>query len=253
MNNGSTLLDADLETLQAGSNYQFSATKIDALGAAEYTLATIVEDASGSVAGYSVELETTIKTVFKAMFKSPRKDNLMLRLTQFANDVQELHGFKLLGAINETDYTNVLKIGGNTALFDALDEAIAATATYGKQLTAQDYLVNAIIVAVTDGQNNHGNIRHAEQIKKALLQAQKSENLESITVILVGVTNDDVNLDVYLQEFKDLAGITQYTSIGKATPQRLAKLAQFVSQSISSTSAALGSGAPSQPITNPTF
>lgn len=253
MNNGSTLLDADLETLQAGSNYQFSATKIDALGAAEYTIATIVEDASGSVAGYAAELETMIKTIFKAMFKSPRKDNLMLRLTQVANDVQELHGFKLLGAINETDYTNVLKIGGNTALFDAVDEAIQTSATYGKQLTAQDYLVNAIIVVVTDGQNNHGNIRNAEQIKKSLLQAQKSENLESITVILVGVTNDDVNLDVYLQEFKDLAGITQYVSIGKATPQKVAKLAQFVSQSISSTSAALGSGAPSQPITNPTF
>ena len=44
------------------------------------------------------------------------------------------------------------------------------------------------------------------------------------------------------------AGLTQYVSIGKATPGKLAKFAQFVSQSISSTSAALGSGAASQPI-----
>jgi hypothetical protein len=51
-----------------------------------------------------------------------------------------------------------------------------------------------------------------------------------------------------LQDFKDKAGITQYVSLGRATPGRIAKLAQFVSQSISSTSAALGTGVPSQPI-----
>lgn len=248
-----SLLDKDLENLNAGSNYKFSATKMDVLGAAEYTLASIVMDVSGSVTSFGPQLEDAVKSIFKAMFKSPRKDNLMLRLTQFSNDVRESHGFKLLGAINEKDYTNVLNIGGNTALFDAVDESIQVTSTYGKQLTTQDFLVNAIIVVVTDGQNNDGNIYDAEQIKKSLQAARKAENLESITVILVGVTNDDVNLDAYLQEFKDKAEIAQYVSIGKATPQRIAKLGQFVSQSISSTSAALGSGAPSQPITNPTF
>jgi Mg-chelatase subunit ChlD len=133
-------------------------------------------------------------------------------------------------------------------LFDATDEAIQATTTYGKQLTTQNFLVNAIVVVVTDGQNNTGNILDAAQIKKSIEEARKSENLESITLILVGVTNDDINLDVYLQDFKDKAGITQYVSIGKATPGKIAKLAAFVSQSISSTSAALGTGAASQPI-----
>jgi Mg-chelatase subunit ChlD len=135
-----------------------------------------------------------------------------------------------------------------TALFDAVDESIQTTSTYGKQLTAQNFLVNAIIVVVTDGQNNAGNIYDPAQIKKALEEARKSENLESITLILVGVTSDDNNLDAYLQQFVTEAGITQYVSIGKATPGKIAKLAAFVSQSISSTSAALGSGAPSQPI-----
>ena len=177
----------------------------------------------------------------------------MLRLTQFADNLTESHGFKLLGSIQEKDYDNVLNIGGSTALFDAVDEAIQATSAYGKQLTAQNFLVNAIIVVVTDGQNNTGNIFDPAQIKKAVEEARKSENLESITLILVGVTNDDNNLDAYLQKFVTDAGITQYVSIGKATPGKIAKLAAFVSQSISSTSAALGSGAPSQPINSFTF
>jgi len=248
-----SLMDKDLEQLNAGSNYKFSATKIDKLGASQYTLATIVEDASGSVSGFAPSLEQAIKTIFKAMFKSPMKDNLMLRLTQFNDSLNELHGFKLLGSIQESDYDNILRIGGATALFDATDEAIQATTTYGKQLTTQNFLVNAIVVVVTDGQNNTGNILDAAQIKKSIEEARKSENLESITLILVGVTNDDVNLDVYLQDFVTRAGITQYVSIGRATPGRVAKLAQFVSQSISSTSAALGSGAPSKPINSFTF
>lgn len=242
------LLDKDLEQLNAGSGYKFSATKVKELGAAEYTLATIVMDASSSVEGFAAQLEQALKTVYKACDKSPRRDNLMLRLTQFSSRLEELHGFKLLGSINEKDYDNILNLGGSTALFDAVDEAIQATATYGKQLTSQDFLCNAIVVVVTDGENNVGNIMDASVIKKAVATARRAENLESILLILVGVTGDDVNLNTYLQTVKDDGGFTQYVSIGKATPGKIAKLAEFVSQSISSTSTALGSGAPSTPL-----
>ena len=242
------LTNQDLETLTAGSNYRFSATKLNKLGAAEYTLATMVIDTSGSVASFAAALEQAVKTIFKAMSKSPRVDNLLLRLTQFNDNLAESHGFKLLSTIKEADYDNVLKLGGMTALFDATDEAIQATSTYGKQLTASNFLVNAIIVIVTDGQSNTGGIFDPAKIKQSLEIARKSENLESITTILVGVTNDNTNLDAYLQAFMTEGGLSQYVSIGSATPGKIAKLAQFVSQSISSTSAALGSGAPSQPI-----
>ncbi len=243
---------ADLEQVNAGSNYKFSATKISKLGASEYTLATIVEDASGSVYGFASALEVAIKTVFKSMSHSPRKNQLLLRLSQFNDSLTELHGFKLLNTIQETDYDNILKIGGNTALYDSLDESVQASSTYGKQLTTNNFLANAIVVVITDGRDNASSIT-PEKIKQSIEEARKSENLESITLILVGVTNDDTNLDTYLQDFKDRAGITQYISIGKATPSKIAKLADFVSQSISSTSAALGSGAPSQPINSFTF
>lgn len=247
------LLSKDLEQLQAGSGYKFSATKIKDLGAAEYTLVTMVLDASSSVESFGPQLEQTIKTIVKACDKSPRKDNLMIRLTQFTTILTELHGFKLLNTINEKDYNNILNIGGSTALFDAMDESISATSTYGKQLTSQDFLCNAIIVVVTDGQNNSGSIMDASIVAKTLEKAKKAENLESIIVILVGVTSDDNSLDVYLQTVKDQSGVTQYVSIGTATPGKLAKLAAFVSQSISSTSSALGTGAPSKPLSTSQF
>jgi uncharacterized protein YegL len=108
------------------------------------------------------------------------------------------------------------------------------------------------VVVITDGENNCG-AATADQVKRAVAACRRAENLESILLILVGVTNDDVNLNTYLQTVKDDCGFDQYVSIGKATPGHIAKLAAFVSQSISSTSASLGTGKASTPISNFTF
>lgn len=248
-----SLLSKNLETLKAASGYNFSATKIDDLGNQAYTLASLVIDVSGSVTGYLPQLEQMLKTVFKAMAKSPQQDALMYRVVSFDDTLDEKHGFKLLGNIQESDYDGILSIGGMTALFEAMDEAIQATATYGKQLTEQDFTVNGIVVVVTDGQNNRGTIHDAAIVKKSLEKARQSECLESILVILVGVTGDDTQLDFYLKDVKDNAGCDQYVSIGTATPGKIAKLAQFVSQSISSTSSSLGTGAASQPLPTSQF
>lgn len=243
-----SLLNKDLGTLNAGSGYKFSATKVTSLGASEYTLVTLVIDASASVFQFAAQLEQCIKTVFKSCDKSPRKDNLMFRVTQFSSSLKELHGFKLLSSIKEDDYTGILSIGGSTALFDAVDESVNATGTYGKQLTSMDYLVNGIVIIATDGENNCGNILDANHIKKSIESVRQSECLESLKTVLIGVTNDDNSLNSYLSTIKDDGGLDQYVSIGKATPGKLAKLADFISQSISSTSSALGTGAASTPI-----
>jgi len=198
-------------------------------------------------------LEQCLKTIFKACDKSPRRDNLLIRVVEFNDMLNEIHGFKLLGSIKESDYDNALNIGGSTALWDACDEGIKATATYGKQLTTQDYLCNAIVFVITDGENNRGSIMTPDPIKKAIDAARRAENLESIITILIGVTNNDTSLNSYLQNAKDEAGFTQYVSIGTVSAGKLAKLAEFVSQSISSTSSALGTGAPSTPLNPAAF
>src|SRR5436853_530643 len=124
------LIDTELSQLNAGSHYKFSATKVDALGASEYTLASLVVDESGSVAPFKADLERAMLTAKRACDKSPRAENLLLRTTAFASGLREVHGFRLLKSIRDGDYQDCLKLGGNTALNRATHEAIETTLAY---------------------------------------------------------------------------------------------------------------------------
>ena len=245
MNKSETL---DQFALPTGT-YGYSAISLDdeRIGATEYTLVTIVVDVSGSVGGYKTEMEEAIKEIVASCGKSPRKDNLMIRIVTFDDEMSELHGFKLLIDCNPDDYTNCLTIGGCTALFDASNNAIAATNDYAKKLGDNEFDANAIVVILTDGMDNSSNEATSSTIKKTLQASVKEESLESMLSILVGVGVggwDEVK-DA-LSDFQTDAGITQYVEIADANSSTLAKLAKFVSQSISAQSQALGSGGSSQ-------
>src|SRR5690606_30931669 len=114
---------------------------------------------------------------------------------------------------------------------------------YAKTLTEQDYLVNAIVIVVTDGDDNHSSTKMAD-LQRELTRGVKAEHLESIRTILVGVNAAQFRRE--LQAFQSDAGIDQYVDVADASPQRLAKLADFVSRSISAQSQSLGTGGPSQ-------
>ena len=231
-----------------GSNFQFSATKIEALGASEYTLATVVTDVSGSVSPHYRDIEKVLKEIVKACRRSPRADNLMLRVVLFDDKVQEVHGFKPLQDINEADYDGCIRNGGSTALYDASYSSVRAAAQYGKDLAKQDYACNACVFVVTDGQDNVSKMSRGK-VKEALEEARTGECLESIMSVLVGISTTQGGLDSYLQAFKDEAGFQQYVGIDVADEKTLAKLGGFISQSISSQSKALGTGGPSQSLT----
>ena len=239
----------EMESLNIGaSNFNFSATKIDALGATEYTLATSVVDFSLSVKGYQKKLLEMEKTILGSCKKSPRAENLMLRLLHFNNkdNLQEIHGFKLLSTIDPNSYKEE-KPRGCTALVDACYSAIGSTLTYAKNLIDQDFDVNGIIFIITDGEENDSTMT-MDSIKKLIADSRKQENIESLQIILIGLTGD-TQITSYLQKFKDEAGLDEYIDVGEVTDKKLAKLANFVSQSISSQSQSLGSGSPSQPLT----
>jgi len=240
------LIDESMEQLKTGSNYKFSAVKVDQLGATEYTLVTIAQDASGSVNPYAVEMEKCLKTILESCKKSPRAENLLLRLVKFNNKLDELHGFKMLNTIAPKDYDGILNPDGGTALFDAVQSSIEATLDYGTILSDQEFGVNAIVFIVTDGDNNAGKAT-ANSVKKTVEKVVKSEKLEQITIVLVGVGGTAVAS--YLDDFQKKAGITQFIDIGDATPNKLAKLANFISKSISSTSQALANGTSSNLLT----
>ena len=228
-----------------GGAFNFSATKPETLGATEYSIVTLVVDISGSVIPFSVELLETVKSVVKACQKSPRAENLLFRLVSFNSNVMEVHGFVQLNGINADDY-QALQCGGATALFDAVHESIGATISYGQRLIDQDFDCNAIVFVCTDGMDVCSAMT-PRTIKDLVDKAITGEQLESLTTILVGVNVDDCEDE--LENFVKEANLSQFINIGDATPQKLAKLAQFVSKSISSTSQSLGTGGASQQLT----
>jgi len=236
----------NMQQQQAG-NFRFSGTRIEDLGATEYTLVTVVIDRSGSTAGFQADMEKALKEIVDACQKSPRADNLMLRLVTFDDQEEEKHGFRLLQDVKKADYDGILPPGGLTALYDAAANGIEVTNAYGRKLLEQDFSVNGIVFVITDGADNKSTYTPTK-VKEALEKAVSGENLESLVSILIGVNVQDSGLKQLLEDFKNAAGFTQFVALNDASKNTLAKLAQFVSKSISSQSQALGSGGASQSI-----
>lgn len=238
-----------------GTRFTFSHKKIDDLEADKFTLATLVVDVTGSVGGLERQIEEAIKTVVRSCLKAPTADNMLLRVVLFSTRLQdgleEVHGFKPLPDINEGDYDGCIRTGGGTPLNDAAYTAIQATVDLGTDMAApgNDYIVNGICFVITDGQENASSVGR-ETVKKAIEDAVRGESLESFRPVLVGLNVDPSSgTSHWLQLFKDEAGFDQYIAVGDATDKKLAKLADWVSKSISSQSQSLGSGGPSQSLT----
>ena len=115
-------------------------------------------------------------------------------------------------------------------------------------MTDADFATNGIVFVITDGEDNASKLS-VRSVRDALASATQTEALESLISILIGVNVQDPNIGAYLQDFKNEAGFTQYVELDKADAKALAKLADFVSRSISAQSKALGSGGSSQILT----
>lgn len=229
-----------------GTNYGFSATRIEDLGATEYTLGLVVIDVSGSTISDRPDMERALQEIVKACRHNPRADNMMLRVVLFDHTVAEFHGFKPLPACNDADYAaGCLGLsGGSTALYDAAYNAIKSATQYGRELTAKDFDVNAVVFVITDGENNAGAATR-KMVKEALEEGVKGECLESLNSILIGIGGDQN----YFQALQTECGFTQFVALPGADAKTLARLGAFISKSISSTSQALGTGGPSQSLT----
>ena len=230
------------------SGFSFTGARIERLGATEYTLVTVAVDETGSVNGFQDDLRKMLETAIDACKKSPRSDNLLVRViyfsTKYPNGVNEIHGFKPLAEINPADYP-AIKPGGWTPLCDAVFSSMGAVNTYGKQLADEDFGVNGIAFIITDGGEN-SSVATMDMVKKEAEKAVSGEILESVISVLVGINSSGCADE--LARFKDEAGMTHFINAGEATKGKLAKLAAFVSSSVSSQSQALGTGGPSQNI-----
>lgn len=241
------LEDMEQGTVKGLNQFAFSGEKLENLGATEYTLVTVAVDTTGSVSGFEDDLLDSLKAAVESCKKSPRVENLLLRVITFdsIDGVSELHGFKpILDVDPDNDYLPFRPKGG-TPLYDAVYSAVGATNEYGKKLYDDDFFANGIVFVITDGENTHSTVT-PQMIKNLIPEAVQKEELESLVTVLVGVNTTQCRYS--LEQFKDDAGLDSFIETGDVSKSKLAKLAQFVSQSVSSQSVALGTGGPSQAI-----
>jgi len=245
--------DMMVMTTTGPGTFEFSAVKPENLGASEYTIVTLAVDVSGSTYDFINQVQAVVKTVIEACKKSPRSDNLLFRVITFNNSIVEVHGFKELHMIDIANYPT-FNAHGMTALYDASYSCIGAVLDLADNLIQQDFSANGIAFILTDGRDNASK-QGPESIKNLIDEAAKGEKIESMNTILIGEKDPQVTsaewangTAKYLADFASEAGFTQYIDIGEITPGKLAKFADFVSQSISTQSQGLGTGAPSKPV-----
>ena len=235
--------------------FGFSAVAPDDLPEEEYTIVDIVEDLSPSTEGSRTGMKKMKENIVEACRKHPRSEKIILRTVGFGSSIKELHGYKPLTEISDDEYKKESSIGGSTALYDATLNSICSCVNYAEMLdNSADIASNGIIFIITDGMDNTS-VNSPAAVLNKVREVRASEKLESIKIILIGIKDPGLSgtyqntVTRALSEFQAEAELDQFVDAGDATPQRLAKLADFVSQSISSQSQALGSGGPSQNLT----
>lgn len=245
--------EEEIMQVPGAGTFTFSAKKIDKLGALQYTVVTIAIDVSGSVMRFASELRRCLIAIIQACKENQRAEFLVIRVITFSTNVQEVHGFVELKDIKEDDYPEFMP-SGFTCLFDATYDAVGSTIEYSRQMVDMGFDVNGAVYIITDGGENpgggHVTIASPKMIADKVADALRQEDIESIITTVIGLNDpndawsDEVERD--LKVLVDGANITKMIIVGDATPENLAKLADWVSSSVSSQSDQVGSNAPSQ-------
>lgn len=225
--------------------FVYSGIRPNKLTATEYTLVRIGVDRSSSVSGFEPMINDGLKTVLKACKHSPRAENLLISLVTFGSDVKEEHGFLPLSSIDPDNY-QPFSAGGSTKLRDAFYSSVVAVNGYAKTLFDNNYAVNGLTIILTDGEDV-GSSMGVGDIKKELQRVKKTEEIESHLTILIGF--NAAQCQQSLQDLQTGAGIDKYIDAGNLTVSSMAKLADFISKSISAQSSSFGTGTASQPLT----
>ena len=239
-------MNNDMITGKVG-NFSFSGVRPEKLGSTEYTLFNLNVDVTGSVSGFEAQLLNAVKQVIEACKKSPRADFILMRYAQFNYDVKEVYGFVPVTSI-DTNTLTVPTCTGATALYDAIFTGAKATNEYAKVLADQYFQVNAISATVTDGDDNQS-IHTTDEVRKEIVKGVTDEILESNMTILIGVNTQQSYMKNKLDQCKNDMQLDQYVDIQDADATSLAKMAKFISQSVSSQSQSLGTGGKSQLLT----
>ncbi len=244
--------EEEIMSVPGAGTFTFSAKKIDKLGALQYTVVTIAIDISGSVARFGHLLRESLIAIIDACKDNQRAEFLVVRVITFSSHINEIHGFVELKDINQADYPNFMP-SGHTCLYDASYDAIGSTIEYSRQMVDEGFDVNGAVYIITDGGENPGShvtVASPKMISDKVAAALQEEDIESIITTVIGLHDpqdmyaDETERD--LKEFVADANMTKFINVGEASKENLAKLAEWVSDSVSSQSDQVGSNAPSQ-------
>jgi hypothetical protein len=231
------------------SNFGFSHVNIDLLEEAEYTLVVVAADCSSSVSPFCREIEASLKCAVEGCRMDDRSENLVVRVVKFSTTVSEVHGFKPIDMIGQDEYDGCIAPNGMTALLAAVDDAARSIGQYGEILYEEDRTVNGVLFVITDGMENcsmdreTGNDLLSSTVKDRIEAIKAEGKVESLTLVLVGVnTGSQGDLPEALQTLSDEVGMDGYVNVEDASEKSMAKLGGLISQSISASSQALGSG-----------
>lgn len=229
-----------LDQMTQGSvqGFSYSGARPERLGASEYTLATIVVDVTGSVGGFEQGLRACALSAIGACRKSPRSENILVRLVAFNETPREIFGFTPLSDIDDSMVALPDPRGG-TALIDAIYAAASASNAYGKLLAGQDYLVNAVSFVITDGDDSCSKMS-AAMARAEVVAGASGEYIDSAQIALIGI--NAARFASTLTKLAQQLGLVGYIDAGDASESALAQVARFISASVSSASQSLGTG-----------
>lgn len=214
---------------------------MESLESPQYTLVSIAVDTSGSTGGFINDLAMCVSSIISACKRFPDADSLLVRVTTFASHIREVHPWKKIVECEPSDY--VFSCDGCTVLNSACFDAISAIQSAGANLANQDYMVNGISIVITDGMPWQDS-RSTHDVSTIMSQVTSNESIESIRTILIGLGNEPE-----LDNYRKNVHFDQFVRAEDASATMIAKVAEFVSKSISMQSQALGTGVASVPIT----
>lgn len=243
--------NSELQVQGTGTHLAFSSVRLQKLDETSYTLVTLVLDVTGSLSGFEKQIREAVKTVVDSCKKHGRKDMILIRILAFSTSygMVELTGFMPVLQVDPSsfDFLNTLQCSGMTNLYDATYNALAATRVFAKQLSDQEFPVNALIVVATDGGNTERNGMSVQDVAAEMRNLTQKEICESCLSILIGLNAQNCSQE--LSDFNKDAGFTQYEPLNNLNADKFARMADFISRSISAQSQALTTGQASAPLT----
>lgn len=223
-------------------DFRFTAVRAERLGAAEYTLVTLAVAKTASTAAFAERLHRIKRKVVEACLRHQRAEYVLLRVTEFNDQVHEAHGFVPLPQVDLDGYvTPECQAGGR--LHDAVYESVGVTAAFARSLAESDYLVNGLVVLIACDWEE-ASAASQQRAAGVTRRAAAEGNLESLKTILLSVATR--GREEQRRELWEALSVSAHLGTDDASAQSMDQLADFVAREVVATSQAIGTGGPSK-------